>query len=230
MNLTDEQTGLLDSFSEPSFENGVFPDSWDRDFQREILSMLLSDRYFLIQSIDMINPSYFADDVHKKICGILFKYFKEYSEIPRKSYVQHEIKPSIEAPSRRAAHLSEINVLCDYYQPGLANRSYLVDKIYNFAQTQQFKLAVGESIDLLKQYGTEEDAGNKVKDKVRTALLFEKNFDFGLDYFGTYKDRYDRVTSDEERKDRFITGMDTVDQNITGGGLGCGVFVGVIAS
>jgi len=227
--LTSEQEELLDSFSDTGFNDEVFPDNWDRDFQRDILSMLLSDRYFLIQSIDMIQPSFFVDHVHKNLCKFLFSYFRQYGEIPRKTYVQHEIETTVDGADRQAAHFAELNVLVDLYQPGLANRDYLTDKIYNFAQTQQFKIAVGESVDLLKSYGTEEDAWNKVKDKVRTALLFEKNFDQGLDYFKTFRERYERMMSDEERKDRFITGIDTVDQNIKGGGLSRGELGAVIA-
>lgn len=227
--LSNDQANLLASFSQAQPTGTVFPDTWDRDFQREILSMFLSDRYFLIQSIDLIQPGYFVDTVHQKICDVLFKYFREYGQIPRKTYIQHEIENSIVDASRQAAHLAELNAVLDYYLPGLASRDYLTDKIFNFAQSQQFKSAVSDAIELLKRYGTEEDAWNQVKDKVRTALLFEKNFDQGLDYLGTFRDRYERAMSEEEKRDRFITGVDTVDNNIKGGGLSRGELGAVIA-
>lgn len=49
MDLTAEQQSILDNLVEPEGDES-FPDNWDKEFQRSILAMLLSDRYFLLQS------------------------------------------------------------------------------------------------------------------------------------------------------------------------------------
>ena len=228
--LTAAQQELLESFSDPEFGDS-FPQNWDREFQRNILSMLLLDRYFLIQSTDLIVPEYFSDAVHKTICKILFKYWEEYKELPRKLYILHEIETTVDDPPRRVACATELNVLYNSYKPGLDNRDYLQDNIYNFAQTLQLKTAFSSCLDIMKQYGirNESEGWTKVKSILRDALLFEKNFDEGLNYFDTYHERYDRIQSEESIKDRFVTGFDSIDRNIKGGGLSRGELAAVTA-
>ena len=50
----------------------------DEDYQRLIISMLLSDRQFLTHSIGLVQPTYFTNDAHRTICRVLFDHFDQY--------------------------------------------------------------------------------------------------------------------------------------------------------
>jgi len=227
--LDDTQRRVLESFSK--LENTEsFPDNWDRDFQREILSMLVKDNYFVIQAVDMIMPEYFVDKVHKDICKIVFDYFRQYLLLPPKHVIVHEINTQITDAKKRSVYLSELKTLCDFYHPGVEGRDYLLDNIFNFAQAQRMKYAFSECLDIMRSKGIRNtQTWDEVKTALREALLFERNFDEGLDYFGTYEERYKQMLDEEDGKERFITGFPSIDSNIKGGGLSYGEIGAVIA-
>ena len=66
---------FIDDLIDP---DGVEPIAynWDEEFQRHILSVLLVDRQFLLQSLDLIKPNYFTNKAQRQICSILFEFFK----------------------------------------------------------------------------------------------------------------------------------------------------------
>ena len=112
---------------------------WDEEFQRHITALLISDRQFLLQSIDLVNPSYFTNKVHSKVCNISFDFFKKYRILPRKDFIVQELKTQLKDNKSLAYYLSEVNVLFDYFQPGMEAREYLQDKIVFFAKIQAVK-------------------------------------------------------------------------------------------
>ena len=68
--LSEQEKMVYDSFEDPDV--GTQPQyKWDDELQREILAMMLKDRHFLIQSIDLVQPYYFTNEVHQLIAKIL---------------------------------------------------------------------------------------------------------------------------------------------------------------
>ena len=61
---------------------------WDENFQRHIVSLLLSDKQFLLQSLDLIKPKYFTNKVHQKVIGIVFKFYREYHILKTRFFLQ----------------------------------------------------------------------------------------------------------------------------------------------
>ena len=51
--------------------------NWDEEFQRHIAALLISDRQFLLQSLDLVKTSYFTNKAHSKVCSIAFDFFKK---------------------------------------------------------------------------------------------------------------------------------------------------------
>lgn len=226
--LTSEQQIILDNLSDPEIEES-FPDNWDKEFQRSILSMLLADRHFLLQSRDMVHPRYFVDKSHRLICELLFEFYDKYKDPPQKKYLSHEITHRVEDEKKRLYFLGELNVLSNFYYPGLETRDYLSDNIVNFAQTQKIKVAFKDSMKVMKDYGVRDDATwGKVGTILRDALLLEKNFDPGLDYFKNIEERYDELLHAEEHGEKFITNFPSIDDEL-GGGLGRGEIGAVCA-
>tara|TARA_Y100000034_G_scaffold103692_1_gene129545 strand:- start:19798 stop:21300 length:1503 start_codon:yes stop_codon:yes gene_type:complete len=229
MELTSEQQVILDNLGDPEIDES-FPDNWDKDFQRSILSMLLADRHFLLQSRDKIVPRYFVDKAQRLICELLFDFYDEYNDSPQKKYLVHEITHRVEDEKKRLYFLGELNVLFNYYYPGLETREYLQDNIINFAQTQKIKVAIKDSMKVMKDYGVrDQSTWDKVGIILKDALLLERNFDLGLDYFKDLDARYDSLMESEEIGERFITNFPSIDDEL-GGGIGRGEIAAIVSA
>jgi KaiC/GvpD/RAD55 family RecA-like ATPase len=227
--LTTEQQDILDNLGDSEIDES-FPDNWDKEFQRSILAMLLADSHFLLMSRDKIVPRYFVDKAQRLICELLFEFYDEYNNAPAKKYLVHEITLRVDDEKKRIYFLGELNVLTNYFYPGLETRDYLQDNIVNFAQTQKIKVAFKDSMKAMKDYGVRSsETWDKVGVILRDALLLEKNFDLGLDYFDDPDARYDEMAEQCELGEKFITRMPSIDDELVGG-IGRGEIAAVVSA
>lgn len=203
--------------------------SWDKEFQRHIAALLISDRQFLLQSLDLIKPSYFTDKAHSKVVGVVSEFFKKYRLLPRKDFIITELKADLKDNKALPYYLGEVNVLFDYFQPGMEARDYLQDKITYFAKIQSLKSAFTESLKMIDKAPESEDTWNTIYDKMRDAMTVHQNFEVGIDYFKSVKDRYAKMAEDKENDERFITGLNGIDLEINGGGYRRGQMLSIIA-
>lgn len=203
--------------------------SWDEEFQRHVIAMLVSDRQFLLQSLDMVKPSYFTNKAHQKACEITFKFFRQYRLLPRKDFLVQEIKSALKDNKALAYYLAEINVLYDYFQPALDSREYLQDKITYFAKIQAIKKAFHDSLKEIDKAPENEDTWGKVYEMMRVAMTTHQNFDIGIDYFNSIKDRYKRAEEEVEGQERFCTSLESIDKEIQGGGYLAGEMISFLA-
>jgi KaiC/GvpD/RAD55 family RecA-like ATPase len=222
---------MSDIFEDPTLANpDADPDakySWDEEFQRHIAALLISDRQFLLQSLDLVKPSYFTNKAHTKVCGIAFDFFKKYRILPRKEFLIQELKGQLKEDKGLPFFIGEVNTLFDYFQPGMEARDYLRDKIIYFAKIQSVKHAFHKSLELIDKAPESEETWEKIYDKMRDAMTTHQNFDIGTDYFKSMKDRY--VKKDEDSTERFITGFNSIDLEINGGGFRRGQMLSVVA-
>lgn len=202
---------------------------WDEDFQRHVAALLVSDRQFLLQSIDLVKPNYFTNKAHSKICSIVFEFFKKYRLLPRKEFIVTELKTQMKDNKSLTFYLGEINVLFDYFQPGLEAREYLQDKIVFFAKIQAIKKAFQDSLQLIEKAPESDETWSKVYSEMRTAMQTHQNFDLGIDYFKSYKDRYADKEESKDSKDRFIIGLPSIDNEIGGNGYSRGEILSIVA-
>lgn len=204
--------------------------AWDEEFQRHVIALLIADRQFLLQSLDLIRPSYFTNKAHQKVCGIVFDFFKKYHILPRKDFVVQEIKSDSKLRENKSLpfYLAELNVLYDYFKPGLEARDYLQNKIVSFAKIQAVKKAFHDSLKVIGSDPESEETWEKVYDKMRDAMTTHQNFEVGTDYFNSIQERYVKKEVDDE-KDTFVTGLDQIDKEINGGGYIRGEIISVVA-
>lgn len=188
--------------------------SWDEEFQRHIIALLLSDRQFLLQSMDLVKATYFTNKAHQKACSVLFKFFEDYKILPHKDFITQEIKNDLKDNKSLAYYLGELNVVYDYFQPGLDAREYLQDKISYFAKIQSVKRAFENSLKEIGKNPESQDTWEKVYDMMREAMTTHHNFEIGLDYFKSLKDRYEKEAEEEEHE-TFITGHQTIDLDVS---------------
>ena len=202
---------------------------WDEDFQRHVISMLLLDRQFLLQGMNLVKASYFTNKAHSKACEILFKHFDEYKSTPDRIMLVQEIKDDLKGSEALPYYLGELNTVYDYWQPGLDAREYLTDKIAYFAKIQALKQAFKESLDQINKNPEEAKTWDVVYDTLQKAMIVDRSFDIGTNYLKDKEARYKRMEIEEATGDVFPLGLGSVDQELKGGGYRRGQGIAVIA-
>ena len=223
--MTDFEDPTL---ADPDLEEDV-KYGWDEEFQRHIIALVMCDKQFLLQSLDLIKPAYFTNKAHQKAASLVFEFFKKYKLLPKKDFIIQEIKTDLKDNKALGYYVGEVNTIYDYFQPGLDAREYLQDKISCFAKIQAVKLAFHNSLKEIDRSPEAEETWAKVYEMMREAMTVHQNFEVGLDYFKTIKDRYENMITDEEDKERFVTGLESIDKNINGGGYGRGEIISFVA-
>lgn len=219
----------LDGLSSPDEDDNNAKYSWDVEFQRHIIALLMVDQQFLVQSIDLIKPTYFQDKAHRTVCKILFKMFKKYRMLPRRSILMEEVRKELKDDKAKLAHIGEITSLYDYFEAGLEARQYLSDKILYFAQIQAVQEAAQKMFRLLEKEPDSEDSLVQVREIWRKALNVDRNYGIGLKYFETLQERYDRMREEDSGGEIFKTGKEGIDKEIKGGGYKRGEMITIIA-
>jgi replicative DNA helicase len=229
MPYTDEELAKASSLSNP---DDAQQSTYKHDFKisQKILGMLISDRHFLVQSMDLIKPEYFEDDGHRLICNIVFDFFKAYKDLPSKVEIQNEIKEKRGNSDHLYQYLGELEAIIVGHVPASNTREYLMDKIVEFAKEQAARCAVARTMDVLKK--KPQGGWNKIWELWREALTTDKGHDIGLEYLPTLEERYDRMLK-KETKEIFSSGFPGIDNMLSSGGMTrgeIGAFVGLSGS
>jgi replicative DNA helicase len=194
---------------------------WDEEFQREILALLLADKFFLTQCVSLIKPGYFVNEVHQLAARIAIRYFTKYKSIISKTQLHQEMNESLtdKDEEKKAAYRAEIATVLGYYVPGLDSREYYQDKITNFAKQKTLQNAFSVCLDKISKNPEEDSVWAEVQNILREAMTVERNFDIGLDYFKTFEERYERMKSIVDNKEVFTSGFPAIDKALACGGL-----------
>ena len=225
--LTPEEQAQIEEMTNPESTSRV-KFSWDDNFQRKLLGMLLTDHYMLVQSLDKIKSDYFSNEAHVLIAKILINYFSQQKAIPEKWILQQELKEQLKDRDAgiQLHYLAELNSVYEYYVPGLDTREYLTDKVTYFAKVQAVKVAFGKSLEKMQQAPEDEKTWSYVYEQMRNAMLIDRSYDPGVFYFNELDEMYRRMDLVFEGKQRFTSGFEPIDAGLTGGGL----YPGQIAS
>ena len=193
---------------------------WSEDFQRNIIGLILNDRWFAVQCKDIVSPNYFLEEIHQLLCRMLFAYLDAYSVLPPKSYMMQEVLNATENKESqiKMRYIGETNLVYDKYVPNLETRESYLDKILNFAKLMSLKSAFDKSLQMMKKNPEEESTWVKIQDVLKEALLVDRNFNEGLNYFETFEERYERMQKEEEAQERFTSGFKSIDDALLGGG------------
>lgn len=210
---------------------------WDEDFQRMLLGMLLSDRFFLCQAIGLVKPNYFSNEIHQLACRTLLAYFEKQKNLPSRIFLKQEITDKLRERYQsqdvdtfaavKLLYLGEITTVYDYYakggvadmMPGLDSTDAILDKILAFAKTQATKQAFHKSLELIRKNPESDETWGKVDEFLKQARMVERQTDIGLNYFESVEERYERMLHNVEAADLFTTGFVTIDRSLQGGGL-----------
>ena len=218
--LSSDQEAKLEKYYKASTESTT-KFSWDDMFQRRLLGMLLVDRFMLVQSVDKIKHEYFSNDCHSVICKILFNHFSKQKSIPEKWIMKQELTDVL-VDRDKAVQLffhAELDSLYEYYIPGLETREYLLDKVTYFAKCQAVKYAFGTCMEKMKEAPEADETWSFIYDQMRSAMVIDRNYEPGLEYFQNIEEMFRRMKLVREGKDRFTSAFEPIDNALTGGGF-----------
>lgn len=218
----------LEELEAPDDDNEHY--SWDNEFQKHIISLLLVDKQFLLQSINLIRPSYFTNKVHQVACKFLFEFFNKYKLVPKKAFIIQQIKETMKDDKALMYYLGEINALYDYFEAGMEAREYLSDKITFFAKIQSLKTAFHKCLGMIDKSPEDDKTWGEVYEILRKAMNTDRNFEFGLKYMETYEERYKRMMAEDDAAEIFLLGLPGIDTQIKGGGYKRGEIVSIVAA
>lgn len=117
-------------------------------FQTKAISIILSDKEFLEQSLDIIEPDFFESSSGKWIVKTILDYFKEYKSLPTLDVFKIEGKKLLDDTMKVSIAESLKNI---YHHVNDQDLNYIKMIFLEFCKNQQIKGAIIKSVDLLER-------------------------------------------------------------------------------
>tara|TARA_R110000868_G_scaffold70599_9_gene207284 strand:+ start:1064 stop:2431 length:1368 start_codon:yes stop_codon:yes gene_type:complete len=183
-------------------------------FQQKVVAALMSDRLFLQQIHDIIDPKYFGTDATQWIIKQIIDYFNQYKSAPTLEVMRVELE-AVTVDLLKTSIVESLRECLKYTES--QDLQFVKDKTIDFCKNQKLKNAILGSVDLLKngQY-------DEIKKVIDNAMKAGTSRDIGHDYLEHFIDRFK-----ENLRDTVPTPWDVVN-DVMDGGLGkgeLGVFV-----
>jgi len=173
-------------------------------FQVKTIAALFTDRAFLQQIADIIQPDYFESDANSWLLEITLQHFQEYKCPPSKDVLKVKIT-EIDNDILKTAVLEQLKEVFRYMESD--DLSFVKDEILRFCKNQEIKRAIMDSVGLLKMGNYDE-----IKNKIDGAMKAGADTDIGLEYKLNIAARYA-----EASRHTITTGWDVIDDLMDGG-------------
>lgn len=193
----------------------------EEDYQSAILSLIVSNRQFLMESHELIRPSYFSNESHRLIANVVFDYYEDQRKLPPRFIIRQAIKDKQKDAVKALRAVGELDLLYQRYIPGLDAKDALQNRILKFAKTQALREAFRKSFELLMKDFESDEHWSQIEEIYRQAITVDRSWDKGLDYFNELEERYLRMREEIDTLEKFTTGIETID-NALGGGMSRG--------
>jgi replicative DNA helicase len=184
-------------------------------FQTKVITSLLNDRAFLQQVSDIIEPTYFESQANNWIVAKIMTYYEKYRTAPTAEVFKSELI-QVEDKVLKSTIADSLKESAKYKES--TDGEYVKSTTLEFCKNQKMKVAIIESVDLLKS-----GKYDLIKKKVDNALKAGTDKDIGHDYIVDIAARYE-----EGARTCVSTGWNVVD-DITNGGLAEGELGVIIA-
>jgi hypothetical protein len=173
-------------------------------FQTKVISSLISDRGFLQQTSDLLEPAYFESQANNWLVDKILKYHTEYRNSPTPEVFKSLLVPVEDKLLRTSIVDGLKEALRLQNSPDL---EYVKNETIEFCKNQKMKVAILESVDLLK-------AGkfDAIKKKVDSALKAGADKDVGHEYKDQIEERYS-----EGARTCVSTNWDVINDIMSGG-------------
>jgi replicative DNA helicase len=173
-------------------------------FQVKAIAAMFSDRGFMQQIADIIQPEYFESDANIWVLEIILDHFNKYKTPPTKDVLKVKIT-DVTDDVLKVAILEQLKEIFRYIESD--DLKFVKDEILTFCKNQEIKRAITESVQLLS-------IGNfdAIKTTIDNAMKAGADTDVGLDYKKDIAIRYTTAA-----RDTITTGWDVVDDLMDGG-------------
>jgi hypothetical protein len=185
------------------------------NFQSKVITALLSDKGFLQQVSDIIEPNYFESEANNWLVGKIITYYDKYRNAPTNEVFKSELL-NIDDMVLKSTIVDSLKDTEKFKES--SDLEYVKSTVLDFCKNQKMKAAIIESVDLLK--GGKFDLIKKIIDN---ALKAGADKDIGHEYILDIISRYE-----EGARSCVSTGWFVID-DIMSGGLGNGE-LGVIVA
>ena len=173
-------------------------------FQVKVLAAMFTDRTFLQQIADIIQPEYFESESNSWILDIILGHFRTYKTPPTKDVLKVKVT-EIEHDVLKVAVVEQLKEVFRYMESD--DLSFVKDEILRFCKNQEIKHAIMDSVNLLKNGNYDE-----IKTKIDSAMKAGADTDIGHEYKSQVSLRYN-----EAARHTITTGWDVVDDLMDGG-------------
>ena len=188
---------------------------YGNSFQSKLIASLLTNRQFLEQIQDILEPKFFESDSNSWLVKEIKKYFLKYKKLP----TLDALKVIIDSDTEDILKVAIIEDLKNAFKHFEAtDLEFVQEKALDFCKNQKIKDAIVVSVDLLQQGNYEE-----IKKLVDEALKAGTERDIGHIYMEQFEDRYL-----ESARTTVKTPWEVVN-DLTDGGLGPGELGVVVA-
>lgn len=181
------------------------------NIQRGILHLVLKDRDFFTEVINLIQPEYFENPPHEKIYSVAYNYFEEYKLLPTKDILLQELKGVMNQKEHLSDYEDELFEIDALNPEDVENKEYLMDLVEGFAKRESMKAAIREGVRLIN-----EDNPEAIEEVIKKALLIGRDIDYGQVYF---KDVQERWIRENENRDeiKYPTILEKCNKYLDGG-------------
>ena len=188
---------------------------YGNSFQAKLIASLLTNRQFLEQIQDILEPKFFESDSNNWLCKEIKKYFNKYKKLP----TLDALKVIIDNDTEDILRVSIVEDLKNAFKHFEAtDLDFVQEKALDFCKNQKIKDAIVVSVDLLQSGNYEE-----IKKLVDEALKAGTERDIGHVYMEQFEERYL-----ESSRKTVQTPWEVVN-DLTDGGLGPGELGVVVA-
>lgn len=189
-----------------------------QSFQESLMRIIVEDRAFADQLMEVLKDSYFELDYLRAISECVFSYKKKYNVHPSRdtvgTLINNQLKDENEIVKKEAQDYYERSLLS---QEPIADIEYVKETSLDFCKKQELKAAMLKSIGLLEKTNFEE-----IGKIINEALKLGSDVNFGHDLLADAEIRFQNITR------RAVSTNWPIIDGLVGGGFGKGELVAVV--
>lgn len=186
-------------------QNNLSLSDYGTQFQLKLFYQIITDKHFLEQIFDILDPSLFSTDALVWLSSIVKEFYKQYKTVPNLDSFQFYLKRDITDQTSRIAIVRALKSAEDLHREN--DVKFIQDKAIDFFKKKNFEKVLLESVEEL-------ESGNYelIKAKIDDALAAGSDRRLGHDYIEDIKYRYD-----ENARIPITTGFEPLDRYMNGG-------------
>jgi len=177
-------------------------------FQNKVIAALMSDRIFLQQIHDILEPNYFSSDGAKWLVGQVLEYFAKYKAPPTLDVFKISLD-AVESDLLKTTVKQALKEVLTHLSG--ADQSYVKDQTINFCKNQKLRQAILDSVEMLKVSNYD-----GIKLRIDDAMKAGTDRNIGHEYADHIEQRFAQAT-----RKTSPTPWEPIN-DITDGGIGAG--------